>query len=84
MNSSRKPDLARVVRGRMVHVYRRRGFVEALVYAGPVAEGEPLAEWEMPNQLRYNLDAVALTAEAQTEPTTAASAALPAEGITSA
>lgn len=64
--SARRPDLAVVVQGRMVEVRRRRGYVEALVFEGPTAEGEPLAEWELPNQLRYHLEDCARIANAQT------------------
>lgn len=29
--------------------------VESIVYAGETAEGDPVAEWVLPIQLRYNL-----------------------------
>jgi hypothetical protein len=43
-----------------------REFVEVLVWTGEEATGEPLAEWELPVQLRYDLDAAARLAVAQT------------------
>lgn len=43
-----------------------RTFVEVMVWEGPEATGEPLAEWELPYQLRYSLDEAARLAVAQT------------------
>lgn len=43
-----------------------RTFVEVLVWKGEEAAGEPVAEWEMPYQLRYDLDEAARLAVAQT------------------
>lgn len=43
-----------------------RTFVEVLVWEGPEATGEPLAEWELPHELRYSLDEAARLAVAQT------------------
>lgn len=63
---ARKPDMERVVRGRMVHAFRRRGYVQVVVYAGPEATGEAVGDWDMPNAFRYNLDSVVVVAEAQT------------------
>jgi hypothetical protein len=40
--------------------------VEALVYAGETEEGEPVAEWVLPIQLRYALSDAARLAVAQT------------------
>lgn len=47
---------------------KREGLhVEVLVYPGPVAEGEPVAEWVMPIQLRYALSDAAKMAVHQTK-----------------
>lgn len=43
-----------------------RVFVEVLVWQGKEATGEPLAEWEMPHVYRYDHDAAARQAVAQT------------------
>lgn len=43
-----------------------RTYVEAIVWQGEEATGEPLAEWELPYQLRYDLDGAARLAVAQT------------------
>lgn len=41
--------------------------VESLVYAGEKEEGEPVAEWELPHQLRYSLSDAAHLAVRQTK-----------------
>lgn len=61
------PHHAGVYNGRLVEVRRRRSYVECLVFAGETAEGEPVAEWEMPIQLRYDLRTAAQLAERQTD-----------------
>ena len=43
-----------------------RTYVEVLVWEGPEAVGEPLAEWELPHSFRYSLDGAACLAVAQT------------------
>lgn len=43
-----------------------RIFVEVLVWAGTEATGDPVAEWEMPHVYRYDHDAAARQAVAQT------------------
>lgn len=55
-----------IINGRLVVVRPRRGYVEALVYPGESEKSEPIGEWEMPNQLRYDLDLVARQAALQT------------------
>jgi hypothetical protein len=55
-----------IIDGRLIVVRPRRGYVEALVYPGENEKGDPVAEWEMPNQLRYDLDLVARQAALQT------------------
>ena len=63
---SRKPNYEVVIKGRMVQVWRRRGYVEARVYSGPEADDNPISEWELPHQLRYSLYVAANLAESQT------------------
>lgn len=65
-----------VISGHMTHSRTRlekskgarpgRIFVEVLVYSGKEATGEPVAEWEMPHVYRYDHDAAARQAVAQT------------------
>ena len=60
-----------VIRGRMTVTQARRTkeeglHVESLVYAGSKAEGEPVAEWVLPIQLRYALSDAAKLAVNQT------------------
>lgn len=43
-----------------------REFVEVIVWQGEKATGDPVAEWELPVQLRYDLDLAARQAVAQT------------------
>lgn len=62
------PHASAVVRGRLIEVRRRRSYVEAIVYAGPTAEGEPVAEWEFPISFRYDLQLAIDTADRQTKP----------------
>ena len=59
-------DLERIINGRLVRVWRRRSAVEAFVWPGATAEGEPLSEWVLPVSLRYDLEAAAEIAYAQT------------------
>lgn len=40
--------------------------VESIVYASEIAEGEPVAEWVLPIQLRYHLSDAAHLAVRQT------------------
>ena len=58
-----------VIKGHMTVTQGRRAqgvrYVESIVYAGPEEEGEPVAEWEFPHQLR--LYEAAQLAVAQTE-----------------
>lgn len=61
------PHASKVVRGRLIEVRRRRSFVEAIVYPGPKAEGEPVAEWEFPISFRYDLQLAIDTADRQTK-----------------
>lgn len=42
-------------------------YVQSLVYGGPKAEGEPVAEWVLPIQLRYALSDAAHLAVRQTD-----------------
>lgn len=51
-----------VIDGFLVVVRPRRGYVEATVYDGESATDEVIGDWEMPNQLRRDLEAVAYTA----------------------
>lgn len=39
-------------------------YVSTEIYSGPKEEGEPVAEWELPVQLRYSLDDAAKLAVA--------------------
>lgn len=63
----RRADLEKVVNGRMIRVWRRRSAVEAFVWPGDTADGEPQAEWVFPISLRYDLDIAVHLADVQTE-----------------
>jgi hypothetical protein len=67
---SSRPPRVEVIDGHMTRTRVRREpgrtFVEVIVWAGKEATGDPVAEWELPVQLRYDLDLAARQAVAQT------------------
>ena len=62
---ARKPDYEKVMKGRLVRAWRRRGYIEVLVWANETDGTEPVGEWEMPTMLGVEL--AAQQAEAQTQ-----------------
>lgn len=63
----RRPDFEKVVNGRLCRVWRRRSLVEVLVFAGEAEDGVPVAEWDMPYSMKFDLELAAVTAERQTD-----------------
>jgi hypothetical protein len=55
-----------VINGRLTIARPRRGYVEVDVYAGPEQEGEPVGQWDMPNEFRNTLYLAAKQGELQT------------------
>lgn len=59
------PRFEKVVNGRLCRLFKHRSTIDVHVYAGSTAEGEPIAEWEMPIWIDWN--GIAEQAERQTK-----------------